>query len=165
MPHVRIPYLSLLAVWVAGAILIGPRRVAADPPIRRLVLVVARSSPVTDLSSSDLKRLFTGSAVSSGGTRLVPFNFPPGSRERLAFDRAVLGMTGDEAGRFWVDRKIRGQSAAPRALPSGLYVAKVVAKLPGAIGYIAEDQLTAALRPVRIGGVAHTDPGYPILMK
>jgi hypothetical protein len=71
-------------------------------------------------------------------------------------------MTPDDVGRFWIDRKIRGQSGAPRALPSPLHVAKVVAKFPGAIGYLAVDQLTPDVQPVAVDGVPYTAAGYPI---
>ena len=83
--------------------------------------------------------------------------------DRVGFDRAVLGMTPDAVGRFWVDRKVRGQSAAPRSLPSAAHMAKVAAKFPGAIGYLSEEQLTSDTQAVQIDGVAHTDAHYNIV--
>ena len=85
---------------------------------KKLVVVVAKGSSVTNMSRSDLKRCFTGESISAGDKTLVPFNAPPNSPDRTGFDKAVLGMSPDEVGRFWVDRKVRGQSGAPRSLPS-----------------------------------------------
>jgi len=129
---------------------------------KKLVVVVARGSSLTNISRVDLKRCFERDPVSSGDKQLVPFNASSGSPERIGFDRAVLGMDAGEVGRFWVDRKVRGQSDAPRALPSAAYVVKVVAKFPGAIGYVTQDQLTPELQPVKVEGVAYTDPSYSI---
>lgn len=126
----------------------------------KLVVVVAKGSGVTNLSRSDLRRCFLSEPVSAGGKQLVPFNASPNSRERTAFDRAVLGMSPDEVGRFWIDRKVRGQSAAPRSLPSNAHIAKVAAKFPGAISYLPVDALTADVQAVAIDGVAYTDPRY-----
>jgi hypothetical protein len=129
---------------------------------KKLVVVVAKGSSVTNISRSDLKRCFLGEPVSAGDKNLVPFNAAVGTPERSGFDKAVLGMTPDEVGRFWVDRKVRGQSAAPRSLPSPAHIAKVAAKFPSAIGYLPADQLTSDIQAVSIDGVAYTDARYSV---
>jgi len=130
---------------------------------KKLVVVVARGSSLTNISRADLRRCFLGEPVSGGGKTLVPFNAATSTPDRVGFDRAVLGMTPDAVGRFWVDRKVRGQSAAPRSLPSAAHMAKVAAKFPGAIGYLSEEQLTSDTQAVQIDGVAHTDAHYNIV--
>ena len=130
---------------------------------KKLVVVVAKGSPVTNISRTDLKRVFTGDSVSVGGKKLVPFNLMPNSPGRTGFDKAVLGMSPDEVGRFWVDRKVRGQRAAPRALPSAAHVAKVAAKFPNAISYLPADQMTSDIQAVAVDGVAYTDAGYNLV--
>jgi hypothetical protein len=130
---------------------------------KKLVVVVAKGSSVTNISRDDLKRCFLGGRTSAGDKTLVPFNQAPNTPERVGFDKAVLGMTPDEVGRFWIDRKIRGQSAAPRSLPSAAHVAKVAAKFPNAISYLTEDQLVPDIQAVAIDGVAYTDAGYKLV--
>ena len=130
---------------------------------QKLVVVVAKGSSVVNISRSDLKRCFLGDPVSAGGKTLVPFNAAPNTPERSGFDKAVLGMSPDEMGRFWVDRKIRGQGSAPRSLPSPAHIAKVAAKFPGAIGYLTADQMTSDIQAVAVDGVAYTDARYNIL--
>lgn len=151
---------TLTVILIALGCLIG-RDAYADG--KKLVVVVAKGSTLTNISRNDLKRCFTGERVSSGDKTLVPFNAAPASGDRAGFDRAVLGMTPEEVGRFWVDRKVRAQSAAPRSLPSAAHMAKVAAKFPGAIGYLPVDQLTTDVQPVAVDGVAHTDPRYNIV--
>lgn len=147
----------LLALAVAA---LWPRPAAAEG--QKLVVVVAKGSAVKALSRSELKRIFLGETVSVGGATLVPFNSAPGAPPRVAFDQEILGMSAAEVGRYWVDRKVRGQSGAPRSLPSMAHVLKVVAKFPGAISYVPADQLNAGVQPVAIDGVAHTDAKYPL---
>ena len=130
---------------------------------KKLVVVVAKGSSLTNISRADLKRVFTGDTVSADGKPLVPFNANTNTPERTGFDKAVLGMSPDEVGRFWVDRKVRGQSGAPRSLPSSAHIAKVAAKFPGAISYLPADQLTSDIQPVAVDGVAYTDAKYNIV--
>jgi hypothetical protein len=154
---------SLLALLLAGLALVRPA--AAEPSRKRLLVVVADGSPVSNLSQSDLKRIFTGATVVVGGQKLVPFNFQPGTRERTVFDGFALGMSAAEVGRFWVDRRVRGQGEPPRALPSSMHMAKVVARFPGAIGYLAADNLAPGLKAIKIGGVGPAEPSYAMVLE
>src|SRR5689334_7216216 len=112
----------LIIVFIASSLLPGNLARAGG---KKLVVVVAKGSPLVNISRTDLKRCFTGETVSAGGKTLFAFNAAPQAPERVGFDKAVLGMTPDEVGRFWVDRKVRGQSGAPRSLPSAAHIAKV----------------------------------------
>jgi hypothetical protein len=136
-------------------VLLGGRAFADG---KKLVVVVAKGSSLTNISRGDLKRCFLGEPISVGDKPLVPFNAQPGTPERAGFDRAVLGMSPDEVG-----RKVRGQSGAPRSLPSPAHMAKVAAKFPGAIGYLAVDQITSDVQAVAVDGVAYTDARYNIV--
>jgi len=155
---------TIIASIVIGLCLVG-LGVSARADGKKLVVVVARGSAVTNISRDDLKRCFLGDRISAGDKTLVPFNTAPNSPERVAFDKAVLGMTPDEVGRFWIDRKIRGQSPAPRSLPSAAHVAKVAAKFPNAIGYLPADQMTSDIQAVAVDGVAYTEAGYKLVMQ
>jgi hypothetical protein len=149
---------AVLFVCLALALVRGTARAEGE----KLVVVVAKGSPVTSLSKSELKRCFLGEPLSAGGKTLVPFNSEPTKPVRAGFDSGVLGMSPSEVGRFWVDRKVRGQSAAPRSLPSIAHVVKVVAKFPNAISYVPASQLTPELQPVAIDGIAYTDARYSV---
>jgi len=151
---------SLKAAILILALAVTANTAAAER--RKLVVVVVKGSSLTNISKDDLKHCFLGDSVSGGGKTLVPFNAESKTPERAGFDQAVLGMSADEVGRFWTDRRVRGQGAAPRALPSSAHMQKVVAKFPGAIGYVTAEQLTSELQPVKVDGVAFGDSGYSI---
>ena len=128
----------------------------------RLVVIVAAQSPLQDISRPLLRRVFTGNPAELGGTRLVPLNYGPDDPLRTAFDRLVLGFSQEAAGRYWVDRRIRGQGLPPRAIPNVALLRAVVAKLPGAIGYVTADKLDATVKPLRIDGHDYTSAEYPL---
>jgi hypothetical protein len=150
----------LIIVLVAAGL--GLRDHAAFAEGRKLVVVVAKGSPLTNISRTELKRCFTGQTVTADGKTLYPFNAAPQSPDRVGFDRAVLSMSPEEVGRFWVDRKVRGQGGPPRSLPSAAHMAKVAAKFPGAIGYLSADQLTSDIQAVTVDGIPYTDGQYNI---
>ena len=150
-----------IASIVIALCMVSGARAHADG--KKLVVVVAKGSSLSNISRDDLKRCFLGEPVSGGGKTLVPFNAANNTPERTGFDKAVLGMSPEEVGRFWVDRKVRGQSGAPRSLPSPAHMAKVAAKFPGAIGYLTPDQLTADVQAVQVDGVPYTDARYNIV--
>jgi hypothetical protein len=145
---------SLLLVILA----LVPNTSAGAGP--RLVVVVAKGSPITDISEPDLRHVYLSQTTALAGTKVVPFNFEVKTPERITFDRVVLRMTDDEAGRFWIDCKIRGQRPAPRAVPSAAYMTKLVQTYPGALGYLPENELPANIQPVTINGIGYKDPQY-----
>ena len=131
---------------------------AADPP---LVVIVAATSPLQDISRGALRRAFLGEPTGGPGGRLIPLNQPPATPARTAFDKAVLGLEGDAVAQFWIDQRIRGQAGAPRAIPTAL-LPRVVSQLAGAIGYVRLNEVAAGVKVVTIDGKKPGDRGYPL---
>jgi hypothetical protein len=136
--------------------------IAADAPKRVLAIVVARDSSIVGMSFYDLKRAFMGESTAVSGARLVPLNFTPNSRERIAFDTAVLKMSPEEVARYWIDRKIRGLPGSPRAVAPVDVLMKVVSRLPGAVSYVDVRDVSADVKVISIDGKLPSDPGYPL---
>jgi hypothetical protein len=154
---------KLLAFCVALVMLAvghAPRVAAEAGGMGRLAIVVAKNSPLDNLSFGDLKRLYMGDPVDARGKRLIPLALQNRSPERIQFDRAVLGMTPDAAARYWVDRRIRGESGPPKAIDSPQILLRVVDKLDGALGYVRADSVTGAVKVLRIDGKTPSDAGY-----
>lgn len=128
-----------------------------------LTVVVARGSAVQDLSLSELKRIFTNEGDKDpSGQRYVPFNHPPHTTDRVTFDKLVLGMSADEVSQFWIERKIRGLAGPPRSVDSLSLLLRLIARLPGAIGYARPAQLTGEVRAIRVNGKLPNDASYPL---
>lgn len=157
----RLCGLVATAAALAGALLPAARVRASSDVV--LAVVVGPGSKLGELGVSDLKRIFTSERVTDpGGNKLIPLNHPPKTVDRVGFDRSVLGMSPDEVGRFWVDRRIRGGSGPPRTVESIATLRRVVQNLPGAIGYLRRGHLNSEVKALRIEGKLPGEPGYPV---
>jgi hypothetical protein len=124
--------LTCLATWLSAW---APSLAAApDDP---LLVIVHAASPVDKFSSYEIEALFTRTKTRwSDGTPVHPFSFPAGTAPRELFDRVVLKLTGDQVGRFWLDRRIRGLGMPPKQVPTTTLMLQIVANLAGSVGYI-----------------------------
>lgn len=148
--------LALLLLTLANS---APARARGDV----LVVVASKDGSIEDISLAELRQLYLGWKLSSvDGSRILPLNRGNKTAERTAFDQSVLNMSPDKAARYWIDRRIRGESGSPKSVDPAPLVQKVVAKLPGAIAYVRESQLTSLVRVVRVEGKLPSDSGYPI---
>ncbi|HEX5099245.1 MAG TPA: hypothetical protein VFV94_07080 [Polyangiaceae bacterium] len=156
---------TLLSAWgatLAASAIGATSEVVSAGERTRLVVIVAKTSSINDLSLAQLRRVYLGEPVDSGGQRLIPINHGSTVNERLAFDRLVLGMSKEEVARYWIDRRIRGQSGAPKAVDPDDVHQRVVAKLAGAIGYVRSTEVRSEAKIVRIDGKGPDDRGYPL---
>jgi hypothetical protein len=151
--------LGLVAVAATAAA--GPALGAGQGKVR-LAIVVARDSPIDEISFYDLKRLYQGETINAAGKRLLALNLPPMSEDRVRFDHAVLGMAPEVVARYWIDRKIRGQSGPPKSLDTPDLVQRVVMRLAGGIGYARLSDLKPDVKVLRVDGKTPRDGGYPV---
>lgn len=146
----------------AGLVTVGGARTGLGAEVA-LVLVTSTKTPLENLSLGDLRQLFLGATLRDDeGGALVPLNQEPGTRERQAFDRRVLGLSPDEMARYWIDQKVRGLKGAPRNLGPPHMLARVVERFVGAVAYLRPDQSHAGLRALRIEGRPASDPHYAL---
>jgi hypothetical protein len=130
----------------------------------RLQLITAKSNAIRDLSFAELRQLYRGKRISLAGVKVIPFNHPPATPDRVGFDRVVLGMDPEEVGRYWVDQKIRGGDAPPRTIDSVNLLLRVVAALPGAFAYVREGFSSPELKVVSLEGKLPGDAGYVLVL-
>jgi hypothetical protein len=135
---------------------------AADEP---LVVIASAKTLLASISRSDLRRLFSGEQVSFGGKPLVPFAASPETRERAFFDKAILGMSPEQMSKYWIDRRIRGQSSAPRSAPKPENIAKAVATVPNAVGYVPASMPLVGIKVIAIDGKRAGDSSYALARK
>jgi ABC-type phosphate transport system substrate-binding protein len=132
-------------------------------PANVLVVVTQKNSGLDNLALRELKRLYQSEQVNGpDGNPLIPLNRPLGSPARVAFDKLVLKMDPDDVGRYWVDRKIRGQTGAPKTVPSLELLRQAVASIAGTLTFLSAAEVTADLKVVRVDDKHPTDAGYPL---
>jgi hypothetical protein len=152
---------TLLPFALAALVLAGAPHGAVDAQgTGHLAVVVSASAPFQELSTAELRRVFLGQTVEKGGVKLIPLNHPIKGAHRTRFDRAVLRMSPDEVGRYWVAERIRGARSAPKSVSSSALLLKVVAKIPGAISYVPASEVRPGVKVVRIDGKLPGDSGY-----
>ncbi len=132
---------------------------AADEP---LVVIASIKMTLTSISRSDLRRLFSGEPVTVAGKPLVPFAASPASKERIFFDKTILNLSPEQMTKYWIDRRIRGQSSAPRSAPIPEIVVKAVASVPNAIGYVPASFPLMGVRAIAIDNKRAVDPSYAL---
>lgn len=149
--------MGTVALWAVG---LGQRTARAQEA-DSLAIVVAKDSPIQELSEFELKKLYLGANISdSSGHRIVPFNQAPSSPDRLLFEQRVLGMTPDEVARHWIDHKIRGGGSAPKAISPAELLQKVVSRMPHSLGYVRATSVQPDVRVIAIDGNMPGHGGY-----
>jgi hypothetical protein len=141
-------HILLVGVVAIAALALTGRSGRAEPQAADLVVIVNaanRDRPSPEM----LERIFLRKEMAwENGERIIPLNANPESERRQRFDHAVLGMTPDEAARYWLDQRIRGGGAAPREVGDAVLTMKLVAKLSGTIGYVPGDLQLSGVRVI-----------------
>lgn len=145
---------SIRARWVLSTLLalallaaLGGGLRAQQPPI--LAVIVNQGVPVTTVGAAELASIFTRATRSwKDGSPVRPLNLPPGTPERAEFDRVVLNMSPDRSAQYWIDRQVRGDEPAPKAIAKADIVARLIPTLAGSIGYVPADKVDAKSRVV-----------------
>jgi len=120
---------------------------AADEAI---AVIVSKRSKVSGADRDELRQIFQTNRTtwSRTGDRVTPLNLPDKSPIRHEFDRAVLGMDPDRVTRYWVDRKIRGDTRPPRTAPNPAAVVRAVASNPDIVGYVPASDVSDDVRVI-----------------
>jgi hypothetical protein len=153
--------LKLSVVAAGGCLGVWPAASARAQAATSLAIVVAKASPIRELTQFELKKLYLGSLITdSSGERIIPFNQNPNAPDRVLFEDRVLGMTPEEVARYWIERKIRGQGGAPKAVSPADLLQKVVSRLEHSVAYVRADQVLPDVRVISIDGRVPGDGSY-----
>lgn len=144
------------------ALALAPHIVLAAPVSIQLAIVVGQSAALTSISFSRLKALFLGRVISSANGRLVPFNRVTNTPYRVLFDKIVLEMDPDEVARYWVDRKIRGETGAPEAFETAEQLKTMLERVPNSVGYVDARDVGGPVHVIPVDGKLPGDPAYPV---
>jgi hypothetical protein len=126
-----------------------------------IAVVVAKTSPIQQLSLFELKKLYLGANINDPtGERIIPFNQAPNAPDRVSFEDNVLDMTPDQVARYWIDRKIRGEGSAPRAVGSAELLQRVVSRMEHSVAYVRAGSLRPEVRAIAIDGAIPGDSSY-----
>lgn len=135
--------------FALATILLGGPSARADGPDVPLAVIVHADTVNRPLTAAELASIFLATMQTwPNGTTVIPFNYPAERPLRVLFDDAVLHMSASEVGKYWVDQRVRGAGRPPRVASDPSLIVRLVAKLPGAIGYVPANLVDTTVRVV-----------------
>jgi len=124
----------------------GGLRAEPPPP---LAVIVNAAVPVTVLGKAELASIFTrANRTWKDGSPIRALNLPPQAPERIEFDRVVLHMDPEQSAQYWIDRQVRGEEPAPKAIARAETLVRLIQTLPGSIGFVPEGKVDSKVRVV-----------------
>jgi phosphate transport system substrate-binding protein len=148
-----------VAIWLAG--LAGSSPAVAQTGT--VAVVVNEKNPVNNLSTAELRKLFSGDKHSwTGGLPVRIFVRAPGAYERLVLLK-LLGMSEKEYKTYWTAQVFRGEAQAePVALFSNGMQKEAVATYPGAVALVNFQDVKPGMKVVKVDGHMPGEAGYPL---
>jgi ABC-type phosphate transport system substrate-binding protein len=162
---------ALALALIASTALLAPGAPRGQPAVRDsapltgpIAVIVHPTNRLANLSRGELRSIFLRhrSSWAGGADPILMLNWPPRHPIRVRFDKAVLGLSPDEAAAYWIDRRIRGQGLPPRSTASTILLVAIVARNREAIAYVPLASVTRQVKVLRVDGLPPGQPSYPL---
>lgn len=115
------------------------------------VVIVHESNPVKTLSIIELRRIFMKqSRMWAHAEPMVPVDWESTAEIRGVFSKQVLNRSVREMAEYWVQQSITQGLAPPSTQRSSRSVLRFVARVPGAISYVAPGEVDDTVKVVAI---------------
>lgn len=120
------------------------------------VIIVNRNNPINEISSSQLKMIYNGTIkLWENGSKIIPVDIIDDNPSASYFAKHILHVDLETKRRFWIQKIYAGIGSPPRQEKDFAKVVAFVASVPGAIGYVNQDYVTSAVKPISINGQHH----------
>lgn len=114
-----------------------------------VVVVVNKSSPVDNMSRSEVIDLFMGKFVAfPDGTKAQPVEVKEEIETKRAFYKQLVGLSMSRVNAYWARLKFAGKSRSALTKASEEEVIQYLEESNIAIGYIPRDKITPELKVV-----------------
>jgi ABC-type phosphate transport system substrate-binding protein len=155
---------ALLALLLLTAPLARGEQAAPQVPSPVLAVVVHRSNPVDGVTFSELRRIFMlDTQTWPHGRKITVVLREKGQPERADAIRIICGLSEDDYDKHILFRTFQGRvNIGPRSIQSASAMLRFVYSAPGAIGYVAADQVDTTVKLLRIDDTLPGDPRYPL---
>lgn len=129
-----------------------------------IAVVVHPDTPVTDLSLSEVRKVFLGERQYwNSKLPVVLMIRAPVARERDVVLKVIYQMSEAQFKQYWVAKIFRAESASPpKIVYSNDMQYELVSALPGAIAFIDARNVRPGLKVLRVDGHLPGDPEYPL---
>ena len=155
----------LLALFLGSAPLAAAHSAASQltaPPV--FAVIVHRSNPIDGVTFSELRRMFMlDTQTWPHGRKITVVLREKGQRERSEAIRVICGLSEAAYEKYVLLRVFQGHvSIGPRSILSSSGMLRFVSSAPGAIGYVAADEVDASVKVLRIDNLLPGDPQYRV---
>ena len=129
-----------------------------------IAVVVHPDTPVTDLSLSEVRKVFLGERQYwNSKLPVVLIIRAPVARERDVVLKVIYQMSEAQFKQYWVAKIFRAESASPpKIVYSNDMQYELVSAMPGAIAFIDARNVRPGLKVLRVDGHLPGDPEYPL---
>jgi ABC-type phosphate transport system substrate-binding protein len=129
-----------------------------------IAVVVHPDTPVTDLSLSEVRKVFLGERQYwNSKLPVVLMIRAPVARERDVVLKVIYQMSEAQFKQYWVAKIFRAESASPpKIVYSNDMQYELVSAMPGAIAFIDTRNVRPGLKVLRVDGHLPGDPEYPL---
>ena len=130
---------------------------------RSIAVVVGSRNPSSNLSLSELRKIFSGEKRSwPDGTKVRLISRAPGTVERSALLR-LLAKSEAEYKQYWTGKIYQGEAESePLVLPSVGMQKEALTAFPGAIALFDKVDVKPGMKVLKIDGKLPEDSGYPL---
>ena len=124
------------------------------------------------ISMPVLRQLYLGQRTRLAGRRVSCLDLRSGSPPRDSFTRTVVGKDARALDRYWLRQALSGGPPPPRELGSSAELLALVARQPGALGYVAWKAVAGGvphgvrILPIQVDGrsLQPGERGYPVFV-
>jgi ABC-type phosphate transport system substrate-binding protein len=129
-----------------------------------IAVVVHSDAPVSNLSLSDVRKVFLGDRQYwSTNVPVVLLIRAPVARERDVVLKIIYQMSESQFKQYWIAKIFRAEAAtAPKVVYSNDMANQLVTAIPGAIAFIDSKDLKPGSKVVRVDGRLPGEAGYPL---
>lgn len=113
-------------------------------------LVANPAVGASSVSKADLKRIYTGKKSQLGSGKVVPVMLSESNPAAAAFLQEVLGMSGAEYKKYWVDAQIKGEGSAPMTQKSSGAAVAIISELPGGIAIVEKSATGGSVKVIEV---------------
>lgn len=158
--------LLLCINWLAAAPTQATSERVLPPAVEDvpLAIVVNKTNPVENISSTDLRNLLLAEQRTwSNGRRVTIVMRAPGQPERTIILKAICKMTDSDYIKYFLQAQFTGDlQSAPKLLATATGMRKFVFNVPGAIGYVRVDEVDDSVKVIRLDNRLPGEPGYKL---
>jgi phosphate transport system substrate-binding protein len=152
-----------ILILFAGLPTAGQQK-SSDDKAPDVAVIVNPKNPVDDISSAELRRIFSGEKQSwNGGFPVTLFVRAPEAHERDVLLQRVLKMSESEYKAFWVKKVYSGEvQREPLALFSNGMELEAIRAERGGIALISMQDIHQGVKVLRVDGHLPGTSGYPL---